>query len=117
MNPADLEMVVILVVGPLNVVLPLALVALDFRLLLTSEQRARAWPDATLGAAALMIGPLFLPLHFAMTRWVGQNWKSRWVFGLTGLAAGSVLLALLVIFNLGVTLAIEWLILGRVEGL
>jgi hypothetical protein len=116
-SPADLEMVVLLILGPLNVVLPLGLVALDFRFLLTPEQRARSWPDATLGAAALMFGPLFLPLHFAMTRWVGQNWKWRWGFGLLGLAAGTVLLLLLAFFNSGVTMAIEWLVLGRVEGL
>ena len=117
MNPADLEMLRLLVLGPANVALPLLLVSLDFRLLLTPEQRARSWPDATLGAAALMVGPLLLPFHFAMTRWVGAHWAIRLLFAAVGLVVGTLLLVLIAGFNLAATAALEWLVLGRVEGL
>ncbi len=115
MNPADLEMLAILVLGPLNVALPLLLVALDFRLLLTPEQQARTWPDATLGSAALLVGPLMLPFHFAMSRWGGRYWGLRPVSAAMGFLVGALLLGLVSAFNQGVVWLLEWIALGRVE--
>jgi hypothetical protein len=115
-NEADIELLTMAVVGPLNVVLPLLLVSLDFRLLLTAEQRARTWPDATIGAAALLIGPLMLPFHFAMSRWVGRNWGSRAALAAVGFGAGTVLTGVMVGLNYVIAVLVEWLATGRVQG-
>jgi ribosomal protein L39E len=39
---------------------------------LKGEALSRAWPDASLWAAAVMFGPLCLPVHFMKTR---RNWR------------------------------------------
>jgi len=129
-SEADVELLTMAVVGPLNVVLPLLLVSLDFRLLLTVEQRARTWPDATIGAAALLIGPLLLPIHFAMSRWVGhgsgwgcllswsglRDWGWRVLLTTAGLALGMLLLGVVLGINYVVAAVVQLLAMGRVQG-
>jgi hypothetical protein len=114
---ADLELVTLAVLGPLNVVLPLVIVSLDLRFLLTPDQRARTWPDATLGAAALLIGPLMLPLHFAMSRRVGRHWGVRGLYVAGGLGVGTAALVLVYGVNLLLAWLIELALTGRTGGI
>jgi hypothetical protein len=50
---------------------------------LAGEELARAWPDATLWMAVVLLGPLSVPFHFIRTRrsWAGLGLALLW-FGL-----------------------------------
>jgi hypothetical protein len=70
---------------------------------LQGEELARAWPDASLWMAVVLLGPLSVPFHFIRTRrsWAGLGMALlglglavglsslpgevlRWVFGIDG---------------------------------
>ncbi len=67
MTPEDAVAVELLVLGPLQVLLPWWLARRDLSAL-PPASRARAWPEATLGSAALLVGPLALLFHFPLAR-------------------------------------------------
>lgn len=67
MTPDDAVVVELLVLGPLQVLAPWWLARRDLSALPPASQ-ARAWPEATLGSAALLVGPLALLLHFPLAR-------------------------------------------------
>lgn len=88
MTEADFTVVFMSIAWPLSVAAPLGIVHLDLQRL-TPEQRARSWPDATMGVVALYFTPLLLPLHFAMSRWVGRTLLGRMGRSALGLAVGT----------------------------
>ncbi len=67
MTPDDALIIELSVLGPLQVLIPWWLARRDLAAL-PPASRARAWPDATLGSAALLLGPLALLAPFPLAR-------------------------------------------------
>jgi hypothetical protein len=61
------ELLLYLVAFALNTLAPIVLVRRDVARL-HGEQLARSWPDSSLWSAALMFGPLCIPIHYLRTR-------------------------------------------------
>ncbi|MBN2193508.1 MAG: hypothetical protein JW751_11895 [Polyangiaceae bacterium] len=65
MNSGDVVVVEFAMLWPLQVLIPYVVMRRDVAAL-PSADRARAWPDATIGVAALLGGPLAVPVHFLL---------------------------------------------------
>lgn len=61
------ELLLYLVAFALNTLAPIVLLRHDIARL-RGEQLARSWPDSSMWSAALMFGPLCIPVHYLRTR-------------------------------------------------
>ncbi|HOU92324.1 MAG TPA: hypothetical protein PLU22_14830 [Polyangiaceae bacterium] len=90
MTPDDALIVELAVLGPLQVLVPWWLARRDLASL-PPASRARAWPEATLGSAALLLGPFALLAYFPLARrslkgfGLGLCWTTAVILGLSAL--------------------------------